>query len=265
MSMDNSCLRVLDDLPVAAGFSLRNGGVSKAPYASLNLGLSTGDERERVLENRRRMFEWLGFPLDRLAIAGQVHGDRVMDVADPGLFPGYDAMVTRTPGVLLCISTADCAAVLLADVGAGVIGACHAGWRGAAAGIAGKTVVRMEAIGAEAVRIRAVIGPCLCTEHFEVGEEVAAQFDGPFVHRLSGQVRPHVDLKAAVRAQLRESGLPPDSIETSPYCTHCEPDRFFSYRAEGGTTGRMMGFIGLIPDRRPDDGLLGIDTGSPAG
>lgn len=249
-----------DDAGIVAGFSTRHGGVSQAPYATLNLGLNTGDDPERVQENRRLLAATLGFTLDQIAVAGQVHGDRVLLVTEPGQSPGYDAMVTERPGILLCISAADCAAVLLADPEAGVVGACHAGWRGTVARISEKTVAAMVERGAAPARMRAYISPCISAAQFEVGPEVAAQFDPAFVHQRPGRARPYVDLKAALRAQLRQAGLPDASIEVSPHCTFSEADRFFSYRAGNGSTGRMMGFIG----RRESAGLGTGGDGSTA-
>ena len=229
---------------LVAGFSTRHGGVSPAPYDALNLGLSTGDTDAHVLKNRRRLFEQVGFSLEQLAIAGQVHGARVKEVTEPGLFKGYDAMVTRQAGILLCISAADCTAVLLADAEASVIGGCHSGWRGTAAGITRRTLSAMQQLGAEPERTRAYISPCISVDHFEVGPEVADQFDAAFVHQPTDGARPHVNLKAAIASQLREAGLASAQIETDPRCTVEDAEDFYSYRAKNGKTGRMMGFIG---------------------
>ena len=230
---------------IVAGFTTRHGGVSTAPYTSLNLGLSTKDPAENVQANRQRLVEAAGFSLDQLVIAGQVHGSTIKVAMEDGLFPGYDGLVTKTPGLLLCISAADCAAVLLADAEERVIGACHSGWRGTVANIAGKTVAELEKLGAEAARLRAYVSPCISMEHFEVGPEVAAQFNDRFVHHLPGEPKPRVDLKAVIAAQLKQAGVAPDGIEVSPHCTMGETNTFFSYRAENGQTGRMMGFIGM--------------------
>ncbi|HET6569455.1 MAG TPA: peptidoglycan editing factor PgeF [Rhodothermales bacterium] len=230
---------------IVAGFSTRLGGTSEPPYDSLNLGLSTGDEDASVRENRRRLFEPLGFAPDRIAVAGQVHGAEVKEVTGPGLFPGFDGLVTQKPGILLCISAADCAAVLLADPEAHVIGACHSGWRGTAARISARTIHEMTRLGARPERVLAYVSPCISADRFEVGPEVAAQFDDRFVVQRSGAPRPFVDLKAAIRAQLVEEGVTPGHIEVSPHCTFSQTSTFFSYRAESGTTGRMMGFIGM--------------------
>ena len=242
---------VFDEIPdLVAGFSTRQGGVSQPPFDALNLGLSTGDERADVLENRRRFAEHLGFRPDALAIAGQVHRAEIKPVDAPGLFPGYDGLVTGTKGLLLCISAADCAAVLLADAEAGVIGACHAGWRGTVARIVEKTIKEMETHGGRPERLRAYVSPCISRAHFEVGPEVAAQFDDAFVHWTSGEEKPHVDLKRAIQRQLRQAGVPPRAIEVARPCTFAEPSSFFSYRAQAGRTGRMMGFIGMEERKR---------------
>lgn len=230
---------------IVAGFSTRHGGTSEPPFTSLNLGLSVGDDRDNVLENRRRLFEPLGFPVDRLAIAGQVHGHDIREITEPGLFPGFDGMVTREPGILLGISAADCAAVLFADAEARVIGACHSGWRGTVARIGARTVEAMERLGARRRHIQAYISPCISAENFEVGPEVAEHFDAAFIHHRPGSDRPFVDMKGAIAAQLQEAGISPETIEVSPHCTYARTDTFFSHRAESGRTGRMMGFIGM--------------------
>lgn len=238
---------LLDALPgVAAAFSQRTGGVSAEPYGSLNLGRSTQDAPEAVDENRRRFFGALGFTPEQAAIAGQVHSADVAMVDAPGLYVGTDGLVTATPGLLLCISAADCAAVLFADAEARVVGACHAGWRGCVGGIVGETVRQMEALGADGARLRAFVSPCISQAVFEVGEEVAARFDAAFVHPAQGG-KAHVDLKGQLRAQLLAAGLDAAHVDVSNDCTVLMPHAYFSHRASGGTTGRMMGVIGLRP------------------
>lgn len=230
---------------VVAGFSTRHGGVSEAPFDSLNLSLSTNDDKKHVLTNRRRLFGAVGFSLDDLAIAGQVHGTAIQEVVEPGLYTGFDGLITKKRGLLLCLTAADCASVLLADMPNGIVGACHAGWRGAVGRIVIDTVDRMVTQGASPASMVAYVSPCISRHHFEVGPEVAEQFDDAFVHYPPGQERPHVDLKAAIRAQLLEAQLEEIHIEIAPYCTYGEKDRFFSYRAEKGKTGRLMGFVGM--------------------
>ena len=240
--------RIFADVPsVTAGVSTRHGGVSGPPYDTLNLGRHVGDDPTCVEENRRRFCASLDTDPAWLATAGQVHGSTVRVLDAPRHEPFCDGLVTSTPGLLLAIATADCAAVLLADPEAGVAGACHAGWRGAVAEIVADTVEVMRGEGAEPARIHAHIGPCLSRDVFEVGPEVAAQFADSRVHHPSADAKPHVDLKGTLHDQLTAAGVPPDAIEQSDHCTLQEPDDFFSYRATGGETGRMFGAIVLHP------------------
>ncbi len=240
---------VFDDLPsITAAFSTRHGGISEAPYDTLNLGLTTGDARANVEENRRRFCQQIDVDPSAIVQAEQVHGDtvRVVDAppADSGVEPpACDGFATRVPGHLLTIAVADCAAVLIADAEASVVGICHSGWRGTVANIAARTVETMADLGGRAATMRAYVSPCISLEAFEVGEEVAEQFDNDYVHRRDNWVRPHVDLKAVLKNQLIAAGLPDAHIELSLYCTMDENSDFFSYRAGNGTTGRLMGGI----------------------
>ena len=226
------------------GFSLRHGGVSLPPFATLNLGLSTGDRPEHVRENRRRLAEAAGFDVERLALAGQVHGAKVRVVAAPGLYPGYDGLVTTATDLVLGITAADCAAVLLYDPERHVLGACHAGWRGVVGGIVAATIAAMQELGAQPAALHVYVSPCIGPAHFEVGEEVAAWFEPEVVLRRPEWPRPHVDLKQAIVRRLVLDGVPKTQIEVAPHDTAASTADFFSYRAEGGRTGRMLGFIG---------------------
>jgi len=238
--------RIYADVPaVTAGVSTRHGGVSGPPYDTLNLGRHVGDDPSCVEENRRRFCASLDTDPAWLATAGQVHGTTVRVIDAPRHEPFCDGLVTTTPGLLLAIATADCAAVLLADPVNGVAAACHAGWRGAVGGIAADTVATMKDCGADPAEIRAHVGPCISLEAFEVGPEVAARFDDAVVEQRDDWPRPHVDLKAALRHQLEDADLPPDAIEVSEHGTAQETDDFFSHRASDGTTGRMFGAVVL--------------------
>ena len=231
---------------VAAGFTTRAGGISPEPFATMNMGLSTDDCPDHVRANRRMALGRLGFPPDSLAIAGQVHGADVRTVNTAGLHRGCDGLVTATPGLVLGVTAADCGAVLLACPEGAVVGACHAGWRGAVAGVVANTVRAMTELGADPAGVRAYIGPCISGRSFEVGEEVATEFPDAVVHRPAGAPRPFVDLPAAILADLLNAGLAPAHIESSGRCTMEEPGVFFSHRASGGRTGRMMGLIGTF-------------------
>ncbi len=207
--------------------------------------MSTEDEPGQIRENRRRAAERLGFEDTRMAFAGQVHGNKVKCVSEGGLFAGYDGLVSNQENILLCISAADCAAVLLVDEQQGIVGACHAGWRGCVGGLLEETVDQMFSLGAKPSQIQSSIGPCISVESFEVGEDVAAQFPDKHVRRRSDWPRPHVDLSGAIVDRLIVCGLAPTRIEKSDRCTVLEKEVFFSHRAEHGVTGRMMGMIGM--------------------
>jgi YfiH family protein len=172
-------LSLLDDPRLRHGFFTREGGVSTGIFASLNCSLGSGDALADIAENRRRAMAALGLGLDKLATCRQVHGIDVVTVEQPwddADRPRADAMVTRQRGLALGILTADCAPVLLADAEAGVIGAAHAGWRGAFAGVVAATVEAMIRAGARAERMRAGIGPCIGFASYEVGPEFPAPF-----------------------------------------------------------------------------------------
>lgn len=210
----------------------------------IEAGFTTRGFRDGAFEQSlQRIKQETGFSL--LATAEQVHGGNVEIVKSQGLQSRCDGLVTRTPDLLLAVRSADCALVLLSDEQNRVIGACHSGWRGTVANVAGHTVEAMLQEGAYPKLIRAYISPCISAKNFEVGEEVAVQFEEQFVSRLRGQPRPFVDLKAAIEAQLAACGLRQMHIETSQACTVEDAARFYSYRRESGTKGRMIGFIGL--------------------
>ena len=192
---------------------------------------------------RARLAETLGF--DAVASVGQVHGADVAVVHGAGHTPAHDGLVTDRRGLLLTTIAADCALVLLADAEAGVVGACHAGWRGTVAGVVANTVGAMAGLGADAERLRAYVAPCIGVDAFEVGEEVAAQFGPHAIVRRDAWPRPHVDLRAELVRQLGALGVGGGRVEASGACTASDLGRFYSYRAEGGTAGRMIGFVGL--------------------
>ncbi|MEM8599906.1 MAG: peptidoglycan editing factor PgeF [Bacteroidota bacterium] len=219
-------------------------------HTAFDLGTNTAITLETRQAHQRALLQALGFrandpPDEVLVLAGQVHGADVETVTTPGVYRERDALVTRMPGLLLGIQVADCTPVLLADPEAGVVGAAHSGWRGTVAGVVPSTVAAMQALGAEPSRMRAYVGPCISQQHFEVGPEVAVQFAERFVTIPVPGAKPHVDLKGAIRTQLLNGGLRAAHIDVAPGCTVAETDRFFSYRAEAGQTGRMLGVIGL--------------------
>jgi polyphenol oxidase len=228
----------LNDLPaVRHGFFCRGGGVSEGLFTSLNCGYGSGDDAEKVSENRRRAMAQIDIEGDRLVTAYQVHSPDVVEVRKPWAredAPKADAMVTRERGLVLGVLTADCVPVLLAEAGAGVVGAAHAGWTGALAGVVEATVAAMRALGAEPKRIVAGIGPAISQRSYEVGPEFPARFlaqdprNADFFCPGAREGHFQFDLKGYVARRLAIAGL--TTIQTLPCDTCAEDDRFFSYR-----------------------------------
>jgi YfiH family protein len=243
------------DLPARHGFFTRLGGVSTGPYASLNCGLSGQDDPALVRENRARVARAIG--ADPAALLGltQVHGTAVATVAAPWAFaqgPRADAMVTDRPGLALGIITADCAPVLFCDRAAGVIGAAHAGWRGALAGILEATVRAMAGLGARPEQMQAVIGPCISQASYEVGADLrdAVLARAPDDARFFADGRPgrwQFDLAGYCAARLRAAGVA--GVASLAADTAADEARFFSHRrrtlAGGGPIGHQISAIVL--------------------
>jgi hypothetical protein len=227
------------------GFFTRRGGVSGGAYASLNCGLRSEDDAAHVAENRARAAAALG--ATRLLALRQVHGPLVLE-ADAGWTtpPDADAMVTSRPGLALGIVTADCAPVLFQDAHAGVIGAAHAGWRGAAAGVLEATVAAMVRLGAEPVRITAVIGPCIAQASYEVRDDLRDEVaDARFFAPGRDGAHFHFDLAGYCAQRLASIG----AVCLLGVDTLAEADRFFSHRrrtlAGGGPLGHQLSAIML--------------------
>jgi YfiH family protein len=222
---------------VRHAFFTREGGVSGGVYASLNCGFGSGDVHEHVATNRARASKLLGIDPGRLCTVRQHHGTAIVVVDRPWLpseSPRADAMASSVPGVALGVLGADCAAILLADPIAGVIGAAHAGWRGALAGIVVKVVQAMVGIGARPDRMAAAIGPCIGAASYEVGPEFPAPFlanDGANQRFFREASRPGhflFDLRGMVGAQLIDAGIGHTTALDAD--TFANPDTFFSYR-----------------------------------
>lgn len=242
---------------IVHGFTERGGGVSRPPFDSLNFGLHVGDDVELVLENRRRLCQVFGMSASTLVAGEQVHGARVAVVtaADMGrgaaraeeAIPGVDALVTRERGPLLIGFFADCVPVLLVDPETPAVGLVHAGWRGTWQGVAARAVEAMvRAFGTRPQSLEAVLGPSIGPCCYEVGPEVVERFANWAVSPIRARNgRMYLDLWAANRHLLTAAGVPAGNICTAAICTRCRSDRFFSYRAAGGRTGRMAAVIGL--------------------
>ena len=239
----------------AHGFLGRRGGVSTGLHAGLNVGWGSDDERAAIAENRRRAVAAV-LPGAALVTVHQVHSPDVVTVTEPwpdDARPQADALVTNRPGLLLGILTADCAPVLLADVEAGVIGAAHAGWKGALSGVTDATVAAMEALGAKRERIAAAIGPCIAQASYEVDDDfearfvVADTFNARFF-KLGREGHAWFDLEGYVAMRLETAGIA--TVEKLGLDTYADEPRFYSYRrathrGEPGY-GREIAVIGLL-------------------
>ena len=246
---------LLDVPGVRHGFSTRAGGVSRGVYAALNCGLGSSDERERVLQNRAFLAGSHGFGAGQLVAAYQAHTATCVTVVEPWApadAPRADGLATRTPGLLLGVSTADCVPVLFADPGARVIGAAHAGWRGALGGVLEATIAAMVGLGASRGAIRAAIGPAIRQPCYEVGPDLIAAFGPsgePFFAPAARPGHALFDLTGHVADRLAKAGL--TEVDDLGLCTYADEARFFSYRrmTHRGEPdyGRHMHVIGLAP------------------
>lgn len=235
------------------GFFTRKGGASSGIFAGLNCGTGSSDQADIVAINRTRVAEALGLDVAALVSVHQVHSPDVVTVtAAFDQKPRADAMVTATPGLALAVLTADCQPVLFADARAGVIGAAHAGWKGAQGGVLEATVDAMEALGARRGQISAVIGPCISQTAYEVGQEFFESFtdDAPEARRffVNGNGDRYLfDLPSYGLWRLREAGV--GHAEWTRHCTYRDPARFYSYRrtthAGEADYGRQISVIRL--------------------
>jgi YfiH family protein len=222
---------------IVHGFFTREGGVSRGIYASLNCGFGSADAPEAVAENRARAMAGMGLEAKALVTIYQIHSSRVTTVTRPWLpadAPEGDAMVTKVGGIALGILAADCVPVLFADAEAKVIGAAHAGWRGALDGVLEATLAAMEALGAARSRISAAIGPSIGRDAYEVGAEFEQRFrdaDRANARFFTPSKQPghfQFDLQGFAAARLKNASV--GTIDLLGLCTYAEPRRFFSYR-----------------------------------
>ncbi|MBD9387440.1 peptidoglycan editing factor PgeF [Agrobacterium sp. AGB01] len=217
------------------GFFTRQGGVSHGIYRGLNVGLGSQDDQEAVIENRTRVANWFGLPLERLATVHQVHSPDVTTVDShfDGERPQCDALVTRTPGIVLGVLSADCGPILFSDPEAGVIGAAHAGWKGALGGVLENTIEAMVDLGARREHIIACLGPSISQKNYEVGPEFIDRFlsyDPAYQTYFSASDKPGYamfDLQRLTVDRLLNAGVKAHSLDI---CTYPDKELFFSYR-----------------------------------
>jgi polyphenol oxidase len=222
---------------ICHAFFTRDGGVSSGVYASLNGGIGSADDQTHVAENRGRMASALGIAPANLLTAYQIHSPSVVVADAPwetDVRPRADAIVTQRPGLAVGVSTADCGPILFADPQARVVGAAHAGWRGALAGVAEATIAAMERLGATRGNIRAALGPMIRQANYEVGSDLIARFaaedgdSGRFFQPAARSGHFMFDLPGYIGARLSRADI--RNVEDLGLCTYADPVRFFSFR-----------------------------------
>lgn len=253
---------VIGSREIFLGFSLRTHGTSTGPFDSLNLGLHVHDQDERVLRNRQILAAHIGFPLGKWVCAEQVHGTVIaratLSMAGSGAsawgdsVSGTDGLFTTESGLLLALCFADCVPIYFYCLKPMAVAMLHAGWRGSVAMGASKMVDRLtEELGVSPDAIHALIGPAIGGHDYEVDERVVSQVRKLPESIWDTAVKPHgkghylLDLQALNKAVLNKAGLPESQIQVTGYTTFSHPELFFSYRRDRGSTGRMMGFIGI--------------------
>ena len=220
---------------IAHGFFTRAGGVSSGIYEGLNVGSGSKDDPKAVEENRRRVAACFDLPLTSLQTLYQVHSPTVLTITEPlpSPRPQADAMVTNVPGLILGALSADCGPILFCEPDAGIIGSAHAGWRGALSGVLENTVEAMVKLGGERSKIRAVLGPCIGPDNYEVGGEFVAEFTArdqtyeQYFRSSTDPARKMFDLWSFIVDRLSASGVQTASLNL---CTYADEARFFSYR-----------------------------------
>lgn len=252
--LDTIELLMADSISVPHGFTTRLGGVSPAPFDSLNLSMHRGDDPKNVEENFRRLAACIGFDLKKLVMSHQIHSDIVRAVTakhaqglDHHTYPECDALITNTPGVALWVFTADCTPILLHDPVSGAVGAVHAGWRGTAAAIVSKTVEAMvQTYGCKPENLCAAIGPNIGQCCFETDRDVPEAMLAAFGQEAQAHIRQvdekyYVNLKTLNALWLRHSGV--NNIHISADCTACQNQRFWSHRILGTHRGSQGAII----------------------
>jgi len=243
---------VLSELSVTHGFSLRTGGASKPPFDSLNIARAVGDDADDVQANLVSLAKAVGYPAESLFEVSQVHGN-VVRVVRPGEDPvavraeDADVLVAVDPGVAIGIRVADCVAALIVDPSSGAVAGVHAGWRGVVEHAADAAIDRLvREVGAKPAELRVATFPHIRACCFEVGDDVAKTIaDASSATDVidTGYDKPHVNLLPVLQAQLTARGVLATHLQDIGGCTHCEPERFFSFRRDGKRSGRHLATI----------------------
>lgn len=250
----------MDRFPfLTAGFTSRNGGVSKSPYDTLNMGLHVGDIIEDVIVNRSLLANAIGVSFEGCTFAEQVHGNQVSIVSQAERGKGrldkedsilnVDALITAEPDTCLCVMYADCVPLYFVDPVRQVIAVSHAGWKGTSQNIVSTTINKMKEIyGSDPADIHAAIGPSIGQCCYEVNQDVVDKIGAavtPVMQPSSNSGKFMLNLQEINRLLMQKAGIVSSNIEISKLCTSCQTDQFYSYRAEGGTTGRMIAWLAI--------------------
>lgn len=243
-----------------AGFTTKQGGVSKGRYHSLNVGFHVHDSRADVTMNRNRIASKIHFPIDSWVCGEQVHQTNIQLVseADKGkgaadnssAIKGVDGLITNRPGILCTAFFADCVPLFFYDPSTSFIGIAHAGWRGTVNQMAKHMVEAIQAQGSDPANLLVTIGPCISEEYYEVDEKVVNQIPEKYKKNAvvpNGKQRFLLDLKQLHVDILLQAGVLRNNIDVTNYCTYRDETLFFSHRRDYGKTGRMLGFIGFLP------------------
>lgn len=242
---------LMRDVYIKAYYTTRGKCNPDEPYSGFNICHYTGDSRAHIEECRKALATEFNMPDENIIVPRQTHSANVATITSlPALseaIENVDALVTNLSGIIIGVNTADCVPVIMTDSSAGIVAVVHAGWRGAIGGIVENALNAMISIGAETLRIKAVMGPSICQKCFEVGEEVAARFSENCVDRTSWE-KPHISLHRHIKETLIKLGVPGNSIGSfdDTICTKCHPDMFYSARHLGVNSGRVFTFATIL-------------------
>lgn len=229
---------------ILSGFTTRQGGVSSAPFDSLNLSLSTTDDPRAVRENYILLYRHLGIDGTNTALMRQRHSSSVIKVSESGIYDSVDGMVTDIPGLLLGVRVADCVPVLLYDPDSHAAGVVHCGWRPVVSGILENTLRLMKREwNTEPAKVIFALGPSAGSCCYEIGAEVAVRMRNSSILNRDGRL--YADLHAEIMSCLGEAGVGKANIESIRHCTICTPSLYYSHRRDRELSGRMMGYIML--------------------
>lgn len=249
-STEHPWLKVIYETPNCSVMFTSRGDINdeSSTYGEFNICHYTGDASAHVSDCRRCLAKYLDVPVDHIVLPRQIHSTKILTLTslpvDAEILDGVDGVVTNLRRIAIGVSTADCVPVIAIDERKAVIGAFHAGWRGAVGGVVENGIDAMLALGASIDGIKIFIGPSICGKCFEVGEEVATSFPEECVIREEGYSKPHVDLPGYVSYSLLRLGVKEENISefNDEMCTRCHPDRYFSARAIGINSGRNFTF-----------------------